>query len=456
MRIGQQLHLTYCTNVHPGNDWREVQASMREYGPALKRRISPDRPFGIGLRLSHLASEELLEQNRLLDFRGQLARDGLYVFTLNGFAYGSFHRERVKDMVHAPDWRTEERANYTIRLAEILAVLLPDDVDEGSISTSPLSYKPWQEGMDVGADVWADCVEQLVWVVQALMEIERATGKYIHVDLEPEPDGLLETADEVCAFFREHLLVHGAARLAGLASLSVEHSRQALLRHIGVCLDTCHMAIEYETPTEYIQKLDAVGIRIGKVQISSALQVPFGKDPTGLASEVNAVEDSPGRALRNVCPHRREDGGRLPIRHIPQALAPYVESTYLHQVIQRNRDGRLVRYRDLPEALACVSSAVSEASEWRVHFHVPVFTASCGAFTTTQREIVETLALLAEKPFTRHLEIETYTWDVLPDVLKMDLTESIVREFAWTQRALSECMQKVGACARWAGLVQGS
>jgi sugar phosphate isomerase/epimerase len=408
MRIGRDLHLTYCTNIHPGNDWAEVESSLAGHGPVLKRRLSPDQAFGIGLRLSHQASLDLLAGERLAAFKEQLARDGLYVFTMNGFPYGSFHRERVKELVHAPDWQTEERADYTIRLAQILAALLPDDVPEGSISTSPLSYKRWQENGAV--DVWGGCVRQLVRVVQALLGIERTTGKYIHVDLEPEPDGLVETVDEVCSFFREHLFRDGAMQLAQIAGFSVEAAQEAIQRHLGVCLDTCHMAIEYESPEAYVDKLGALGIRIGKVQISSALKVML--------------------------------SGRTQPRHdLADMLAPYVESTYLHQVIQRNQDGRLVRYPDLPEALACLPAAGTDAQEWRVHFHVPVFTESCGAFGTTQQNIVDTLVLLARVPFTRHLEIETYTWDVLPEELKVDLDESIVREFLWVQRTFATCMQ---------------
>jgi len=411
MRIGPDIHLTYCTNIHPGDDWAQVQSSLAEYGPRVKQRVSPDAPFGIGLRLSNKASEELLVGDRMQAFRAQLARDGLYVFTMNGFPYGSFHRTAVKDLVHAPDWQTVERGDYTIRLARILAALLPDDMTEGSISTSPLSYKPWiNNGGDV-LPVYRASVVQLVRVTQALMEIESETGKLIHVDLEPEPDGLLETADEVCAFFRDHLLTYGAQCLGDAADLSLEGARQVLLRHIGVCMDTCHLALEYETPRDFVEKMKNAGIRIGKVQISSALQVPFG-------------------------------GDGLNTHDIPRILAPYVESTYLHQVIQQNVNGTLMRYRDLPEALERLSVEGTAAKEWRVHFHVPVFTSSCGAFSTTQQTIVDTFDLLAEDLFTQHLEIETYTWEVLPPELKTDLTESIAREFAWTLSAFPENLLK--------------
>ena len=485
MQIGPDIHLTYCTNIHPGDDWAQVQASLAEYGPCVKQRVSPDAPFGIGLRLSNKASEELLVGDRMQAFRAQLACDGLYVFTMNGFPYGSFHRTAVKDLVHAPDWQTAERGDYTIRLARILAALLPDDMTEGSISTSPLSYKPWvwaQDGGDgpqgrapsregavvsgvppslklrrvSGSSPFAKAtggwrlpvcrasVAQLVRVTRALLEIERETGKLIHVDLEPEPDGLLETADEVCAFFRDHLLAYGAQCLGDVAGLSEEDSRRALLRHIGVCLDTCHLALEYETPRDFVAKMQDMDIRVGKVQISSALNVPLGEDPANLASVVNQVGGGASLPPLNVFPHRHKVGGRVKVQDLSRVLAPFVESTYLHQVIQRNADGILVRYRDLPEALEGLPVDGSGAREWRVHFHVPVFTDSCGAFSTTRQTILDTFDLLAEDPFTQHLEIETYTWEVLPEDLKKDLVESIAREFAWTLSVFPQSLSKGG------------
>ena len=139
MQVGDGLHLTYCTNIHPAVGWEAVLASLRAHAPALKARLSPDAPFGIGLRLSGAESRELLADGRLDEFRRWLDAEGLYVFTINGFPHGTFHGQPVKADVHAPDWRSEERVAYTLRLAEILDALLPEAVD-GTISTSPLSY----------------------------------------------------------------------------------------------------------------------------------------------------------------------------------------------------------------------------------------------------------------------------------------------------------------------------
>lgn len=408
MRIEEELHLTYCTNIHPGNQWSEVKSNIEKYGPELRSRISPDEPFGIGLRLSNVAAEELLEDNNLQAFRKYLDQEKLYVFTLNGFPYGSFHRERVKEDVHSPDWRTDERGDYTIRLVHILSDLLPADVTEGSISTSPLSYKHWVDKDD--QKVWDLCLNQLVRVVRELIKIRENTGQLIHIDLEPEPDGLLEDSLEVVSFFQDHLLVKGVEMLSDAMNLKTEDAREYLLDHIQVCLDTCHMAIEYEAPGPFVERLRDVGIKIGKIQISSALKVPLSK--AGKSSEAQTL--------------------------IKEALLPFAGSTYLHQVIQKNKDDSLKRYSDLPVALDNLKNNIDQVQEWRVHFHVPVFVESYTSFLSTQKEIIDTLALHQGQPFCTHFEIETYTWEVLPDGLKDDLTNLITQEFKWVQNTWSQ------------------
>ena len=155
------FHLTYCTNIHPGNGWSEVYGNLQRYASPLKARLAPSGAFGIGLRLSGRESSELLQDDSLQQFQAFLQEHGLYVFTLNGFPYGPFHQQPVKAQVHAPDWRDEERVRYTLRLIEILAFLLPDQLD-GSISTSPLSYKAWVDRRD--STTWAHLTHNIVRV----------------------------------------------------------------------------------------------------------------------------------------------------------------------------------------------------------------------------------------------------------------------------------------------------
>jgi sugar phosphate isomerase/epimerase len=392
------IHLSYCSNVHPGESWQETFSQLKQYIPELKKRLSPDKPFGIGLRLSAVAAKELLQENRLGQLKTWLKDENLYVFTLNGFPYGSFHRERVKDSVYKPDWSSEKRFTYTANLIDILAELLPEGVD-GSISTSPISYKYWDHSREEKGQIIQRSCGYLAELAGKMAQIRKNTGTEVHIAIEPEPDCLLENSRETIDFFVDHLIPKGSKYLASQKTISRVEAEEILRKHIGVCYDTCHFALEYEHPSRAIDEFRAAGIRIGKTQISAALKVAFSE------------------SLSNR-------------KKISDQLQKFVEPVYLHQTIERHADGSLRQYRDLPDALKQIDQ--TEAKEWRVHFHVPVFQREFNGLQSTQNEIIESLNILLNPEICTHFEIETYTWEVLPDHLKADLTDSIEREFRWT------------------------
>lgn len=389
------FHLTYCTNIHPSSGVDDVLVSLRRHALPLKARFAPDAPFGIGLRLSGAESRELLEGDRLPGFREFLDQHGLYVFTLNAFPYGPFHNQPVKENVHAPDWRDEERVAYTRRMIEILAALLPAGM-EGGLSTSPLSYKTWVDPEDEAT--WALLIEHLVEIAAALVRLRQERGILIHLDIEPEPDGLLGTFGELADFYEQRLLPQGSAKLATELGIPEAEARSCLLEHLRVCFDACHIAVGFEDPAAILERFAELGIKVGKIQLSSALKVALPDEAA--AREATARE-----------------------------LAAFADATYLHQVIQRNRDGSFTCYPDLPEALPHITDP--RAVEWRIHFHVPIFVERYATFGSTQGDLRRVLELARQRRFTPHLEIETYTWGVLPPDLKADLTESIAREYAW-------------------------
>ena len=262
-------HLTYCSNIHPGETWSEVRANVEKFFPAVRDRVAPGQPFGIGLRLSAQASQALTEPATLKEFQDFLSRNGLYVFTINGFPYGTFHGTRVKEDVYLPDWRDEERLRYTDELAELMANLLPEGI-EGSVSTVPGAYKP---AMGNGADV-ERIADNMIRHVARLVEIEKRTGKRIALAIEPEPHCYLETVDESVGFFQRHLFSAAAERRLGeLTGLAGQAAAGALRNHIGLCLDLCHAAVEFEDPVACLQRLEQAGIRVHKMQISAGLRV---------------------------------------------------------------------------------------------------------------------------------------------------------------------------------------
>ncbi|CAM3455898.1 metabolite traffic protein EboE [Pontibacter korlensis] len=400
MFLDDGYHLTYCTNIHPGESWDEAFQNLKTYFPPLKAKLSSQKPFGIGLRLSNRASEELMVQpDRLQEFKIWLQEQELYVFTMNGFPYGSFHNQSVKDQVHSPDWTTTERLDYTVRLARILAELLPEGM-EGGISTSPLSYKPWLLEADDQKvkSIYNQCTNHLVELTEELARLKQATGKSIHIDIEPEPDGLLENSKEVINYYQEWLVPIGVPHLQEKLSLTKEEAREAIYEHLQLCYDVCHFALAYEKPAEAFAKLKHAGIRIGKIQLSAALK-------TLLPEDIETRAD------------------------IAETMATFAEDTYLHQVVEKNIDGELTQYPDLTFALQHIRKP--NAVEWRTHFHVPLFTQEYNGLQSTQEDVAEVLRLLQQHHMTQHLEVETYTWDVLPQDLKKDLSLSIQRELEW-------------------------
>jgi sugar phosphate isomerase/epimerase len=405
VRIGRDgsVHLTYCTNIHPADGWDAVLANLRRYAPLLKARFSPAAPFGVGLRLSAREARELATPARIDEFRTFLSDHGLYVAIINGFPYGAFHGTHVKAQVYAPDWRDDARVSYTGDLVEILTAVMgvaPAGTD-GGISTAPLSYKRWLEG--AGDAAWTTMTRNVARAAEALVRASERHGASIHLDIEPEPDCAIENTQEAIAFFQDWLLPTGAPFLAGRLGVTVDAARDLLLRHIRVCFDCCHFAVEYEDPAEALDRLAAAGISIGRVQLSSALDVTLPAD----------------RRLRAATVER---------------LRAFADSTYLHQVVER-RAGALRRYPDLGPALDEAGDGPS--CEWRIHFHVPLFTREYEAFGSTQAYVARVIDLVLERQLTNHLEIETYTWDVLPAGLKLDVLQSIEREYEWVLAALS-------------------
>ena len=403
MYLSTQHHLTYCTNIHPGAHWHEVMQALDNFIPPTRQAVSPEQPFGIGLRLSHLASEALLHKDRLEKFRAWLERHHCYVFTINGFPYGGFHHQVVKASVHEPDWTRPERLHYTLRLLHILAKLLPEGM-EGSVSTSPLSYRLWHSDAPSLRLVYEQATQQLAQIAAHLYKLYQDTGKVLHVDLEPEPDGLLENAQDVTHYFHEWLLPLGTKYLQNQLGLSSQEADHAIRQHIQVCYDICHFAVVYADPQEVFAAWQAAGIRIGKIQISSALKAELPPDP----------------------------GNRSPII---DALTGLVEPTYLHQVVARTEEGALVHYADLPEALPHMQD--SNMRDCRIHFHVPIFLPAYGILSATQEDIIRVLAMIQQVPSTQHLEVETYTWEVLPITIRTALGASIIRELRWVQDKLT-------------------
>lgn len=356
--------LSYCTNVHPAEDLDGVRAQLAEHAAPVRTRLGVDT-LGVGLWLAADVAEQLsADAGAMRGLKSELDRHGLAAVTLNAFPQRGFHAPVVKHRVYEPRWTDPQRVHYTLRCAEILAELLPEG-GRGSISTLPLGWRtPWTARDEDAARRHLDLV------AAELRLLEDRTGRRVRLAVEPEPGCLLDSV---------------ADALAWLPGCDTDR--------IGLCLDTCHLAVSFAEPAATVRAIADSGVDVVKVQASAALHVD---DPVAAHDE----------------------------------LARYAEPRYLHQVRERTGDG-IRSCDDLPQAFG----ELPGTGPWRVHFHVPVHWAAEGPVRPTTDVLRDALAALPEP--LPDIEVETYTWTVLPEPPE-DLADGIAAELAFTQRLLDE------------------
>lgn len=400
MDLGKGLgHLTYSTLVHPGDTWDQMWHSLTTFVPRVKARVSPNKSFGVSLRLSASSAETLINSpEKRAELKQFLQANDMYLYTVNAFVYGPFKNTVVKEEVYEPDWRTEQRAKYTENVAEILAEVGAAHANP-SIQSPPLGFKPRVTGDDV-VQAYAANIRRLA---AFLHRLRARTGRTVTLALEPEPYCYLETTAETVQFFTKVLRSDASVKaLATDLGVDVKEALAILKRHIGTVYDICHQAVEFEDIAASLQSLVDNEVPVFKLQEAAAIRIP------------------------------------TVTRESVQALKQYADSIYLTQTIEK-RDGKLTRFLNLQDAFAAYEKDPSGQREWRTHFHVPVFLEDLGKhFKTTRFAIEEALAFHKRTPLSAQLEIETYTWDVLPDELKTgDIVDYVVLELEWVQGQLA-------------------
>lgn len=390
-------HLSYSTLVHPGDTWAEMKDSMQTFLPAVKKNVSPDASFGISLRISAASAKTLTsEPAEIAWLKDFLAANDMYVFTVNAFPYGPFKGEIVMERVYEPDWSTADRVTYTNSVADILAQVT-SGANSPSIQTAPLAFAPNVRDENYIASFTTNVFR----VVAHLIDLEKRTGRRVKLALEPEPACFLETTDEAVAFFEDRIFSRaGITELASIADIPLSEAEGLIRRFLGVVFDIGHQAVGFENIPASLNKLVEAGIPIFKLQEAAALWVEK------LSTEI-----------------------------IPE-LRVFTDTIYLSQSTLRTATG-ITKYLNLGEALDAFEANPSIETEMRTHFHVPVFLEEIGPFKTTRFAVEQALAMHKATPLSDHLEIETYTWDVLPAHLKTgDITEYVSRELEFVRGEL--------------------
>jgi sugar phosphate isomerase/epimerase len=400
----------YCTNVHSGNSLAEVKQNLLDHAAVVRDRVANGDPLPVGLWLSAAVASEL-DANGAADLKEWLAEHRFLPYTFNGFPYSDFHQPIVKHAVYLPTWADPLRLDYTIRLAEIMAVILPDG-ESGTISTLPIGWptESKTEGSKTLSQLFSRqdfqtakaAGEQLKTLALRLQRIFENTGKHIMVCIEPEPGCMLDTADQIAMFFETMLF-------------DDPETVDIIRDHIGVCHDICHSAVMFESQSYAINTYQKAGIRIGKIQVSSAVEARFEsiQETTDIDTEVEQWNE----------------------------LQKFAEPRYLHQtsVLRTDFPSAPLNFEDLPAAIeaTAMDPTLGNESLWRVHFHVPIFLSRLGPLYTTRSQISDCLAAVRDLRDFPHLEVETYAWNVLPERHQSPtLADGIAKEIEWLQKEM--------------------
>ncbi len=376
------MRLSYCTNVAPAETLDELSASLTGIWADVRRRVGREEPLGLGLWLADAAAREVSrDAGKMRALGDALAAGGLEITTANAFPARAFHAPVVKENVYRPDWTEPDRFVFTSSVARAIAGIVPPGSDV-PISTLPLGFPKLATADQLRA------VALLFATVLELHRLREATGTTLRLALEPEPCCAIETVDEAIAFFA--FAVRPFAKNLRAWGLTPEAADEVVARHLGVCLDLCHAAVEHEDPVASLQRLRVAGVPVFKVQVSAAVDVPDPADPAQRA-----------------------------------ALTRFVEPRWLHQV---GAPGRVVL--DLPSALA--DADLASRRPWRVHFHVPLHVAEVGGLPTTRPDVERFLRFVATLDDPPVLELETYTWSVVPGAAP-DLADNVAAEIAWAR-----------------------
>jgi len=401
--IGNDYGFGYCTNVHAGTTPQQAQANLLQYAEQVRQLVAPSGKLPVGLWLSETAAVSLIEQNSVYEFGQWLQEHHFIPYTFNGFPQGDFHQPVVKHAVYEPTWTCDSRTRYTLCLAEIMEAWLPDG-GCGSISTLPLGWPhaPWH------AETYKTAADNLLEVAKFLDRLAERRGREVVIALEAEPGCVLSTAEEMVAFF-EHYLLSGP-------------DREVARKYLTVCHDICHSGVMFESQTETLEKYRQAGIRVGKVQVSSAVHVPWDQVQGDAARQANLADQ----------------------------MRAFNEPKFLHQTTQRRPTGGLAWIvDDLPLAISQrLDQQPYPVEPWRIHFHVPIYVDQFGELRTTQADIAEVTRYMQQQQaaqaagdawFTGHFEVETYAWTVLPSRLaEENLAAGIARELEYFRNLLCQ------------------
>ncbi|HFL8824107.1 MAG TPA: metabolite traffic protein EboE [Candidatus Azoamicus sp. OHIO1] len=387
-----KYNLTYCLNVFKSKNWEETLYNIKIFVSNIKKTY-PNKEIGIGLCISNSISKELIKKRNLLDLIILIKNENIYIPSINGFVYKKFHQKSIKDKIYIPEWTSNSRILYTKLLIKILKELLPKNVN-GSITTLPISYKPWINKKNKTYIFYKSSIN-ISKIIDILININKKYKKLIHLDIEPEPNCLIENSKEIVRFYKLWLLPIGSDYLRNKYNIEKKIAIALIKDHIKICYDICHFSTNFEKTTTIIKLLTKEKIKIGRIQISSAIKIKTPKKKEKFKKIINKIS------------------------HLSY-------SPFLHQTVEKNNN-QIKKFIDIKYAIKTIKK--NKKSEWRIHCHLPIYLKKYSILETTNKDTKSVLKNLINNKITNHIEIETYTYNVISP--NSDIMASIIKEYNW-------------------------
>lgn len=374
----KKYNLMYCSNIFKNNTQKQLFNNLNKLIKKLKSKFNKEKKFSIGLCASNKLSNELIKNINI--FSKYIKKKKINIPSLNGFSYNNFHKKITKDNIYWPDWSSIKRVNYTNNLIKLLDNI--NNKNKKSISTMPISYKGWINKKNT-VYIYYKTAKNLTKVTENIIK----NKSNIIISIEPEPTCLIEKSQEFINYFNNWI--------KPLYKKYSINNKKNIKNIIGICYDICHFAVQFEKHEKILNNLEKENIIIGKLQISSALKI-------------------------------NDDRTKKENKQIIKNLNVFKYSSFLHQINNINKNKTKI-YKDIKYSIKYLKKNIK--SEWRIHFHIPIYINKYKNFRTTNNEIKNVMQNINKKNFTGHIEIETYTYKNLS--IRYDILNSIINEYKW-------------------------
>lgn len=393
MLLKNKYHLTYCSNIFKEKTWKNLFCKLKKYITNL-RKFFIKKHIGLSLCLSNSLTNEIKKPDNISSLKTWLKKNSLYISSINGFVYQTFHQKSIKENIYLPDWTSKKRLIFTQNIIHILKNIIKKNHD-GSISTLPISYKLWTKDNHKHYVLYKTS-KHLSDLLILLINIKKQTKNIIHLDIEPEPQCTIETYKETHAFFEHWLLPICKKHL--IPKYKKQHLITHIYKHIKICYDICHFSVNFENHKEILNSIKQSKIKIGKIQISSALKIDLNNNnKTSQLKTLLALQNSP----------------------------------FLHQTTEKVAN-KIKKYPDVKYILETFKQKAQ--GELRIHCHISIHEKIYKNIETTYQETQETLKVFLKTLHIKHIEIETYTHNIIYEDSPL---AAIIKEYNWAINTLT-------------------